>query len=75
MKSMENLTERIHAILAARERKGVRANDLTPAAILLPLFRKDKEYHVLLTKRTDRVKTHKGEISFPGGVRQEEDET
>lgn len=75
MKSMENLTERIHAILAARERKGIFGDDLTPAAILLPLFRKEDAYHVLFTKRTEKVKTHKGEISFPGGVYDQEDQT
>ena len=72
---VENLAERIQAILSARQRKVIRADDLTPAAILLPLFRKEKGYHILLTKRTDRVKTHKGEISFPGGVYDQEDRT
>jgi 8-oxo-dGTP pyrophosphatase MutT (NUDIX family) len=28
---------------------------------------------LLLTLRTDKVRTHKGEISFPGGVRHDED--
>lgn len=37
------------------------------AAVLIPLFIKDNESHVLLTKRTDRVVEHKGQISFPGG--------
>lgn len=72
---MENLKERINAVLAARERRIISGDDLIPAAILLPLFRKKKGYHVLLTKRTKKVKTHKGEISFPGGVYDQEDRT
>jgi 8-oxo-dGTP pyrophosphatase MutT (NUDIX family) len=38
------------------------------AAVLLPLYHRDGELHVVLTKRTDKVEKHKGEISFPGGV-------
>jgi 8-oxo-dGTP pyrophosphatase MutT (NUDIX family) len=72
---MDNLEQRIQVILAARQRRLVRNDNLTPAAILLPLFRKEKEHHVLLTKRTEKVKTHKREISFPGGVYDQEDQT
>ena len=42
--------------------------DLFPAAVLLPLFKKDDETHLLLTKRTHKVKHHKGQICFPGGA-------
>jgi 8-oxo-dGTP pyrophosphatase MutT (NUDIX family) len=38
------------------------------AAVLVPLYEKDGQLHVVLTKRTDRVETHKGEICFPGGA-------
>ena len=68
MRTAENLAERVQAVLASRERRVIARGDLTSAAVLLPLFRKGKEYHLLLTKRTHKVKTHKGEISFPGGV-------
>ncbi|MBW2039044.1 MAG: CoA pyrophosphatase [Deltaproteobacteria bacterium] len=66
---------RIKEILTHREIKRVTAEpDLTRAAVLLPLFLKDDSYHVLFTKRTDRVKHHKGEISFPGGISETSDE-
>lgn len=42
--------------------------DLAPSAVLLPLFQKNQETHILLTKRTDRVEHHKGQICFPGGA-------
>ena len=38
------------------------------AAVLVPLVRHDEEWHVLYTRRTDRVESHKGQVSFPGGA-------
>lgn len=37
------------------------------ASVLIPLFSHNGEYRILLTKRTNRVEEHKGQISFPGG--------
>lgn len=37
------------------------------AAVLVPLYEHRGQLHVVLTKRTDKVEHHKGEISFPGG--------
>ena len=39
-----------------------------PASVLILLFPKNKEWHFFLTKRTDTVDHHKGQISLPGGV-------
>jgi 8-oxo-dGTP pyrophosphatase MutT (NUDIX family) len=44
----------------------------TPAAVIVPLVRAE-EPTLLFTRRTELVRDHKGEISFPGGVRHEED--
>lgn len=38
------------------------------AGVLVPLYEESGELLVLLTKRTDLVATHKGQISFPGGA-------
>ena len=38
-----------------------------PAAVLVPLVLRDDEASVLLTKRTDHLHHHPGQISFPGG--------
>lgn len=38
------------------------------AAVLLPLYFDRGELHVVFTKRTDRVQSHRGEVSFPGGA-------
>jgi len=38
------------------------------AAVLVPLVWQDDEWHILFTRRTDRVESHKGQVSFPGGA-------
>jgi 8-oxo-dGTP pyrophosphatase MutT (NUDIX family) len=40
---------------------------------MLLLFFKNDVPHVVLTKRTDKVATHKGEVCFPGGTHEVED--
>jgi len=39
-----------------------------PASVLILLFLKDNDIHFFLTKRTDAVGHHKGQISLPGGA-------
>ena len=38
------------------------------AAVLVPLVWQSDEWHILYTRRTDRVESHKGQVSFPGGA-------
>ena len=38
------------------------------AAVLIPLVWHEDEWHLLFTRRTDRVESHKGQVSFPGGA-------
>jgi len=42
----------------------------TPAAVLILLYLADNEIYFFLTKRTDELKHHKGQISFPGGTQE-----
>jgi 8-oxo-dGTP pyrophosphatase MutT (NUDIX family) len=54
----------------------VREGGLPPgraAAVLLMLFEREGEPWLVFTKRTQHVQHHKGEISFPGGARDDED--
>jgi len=37
------------------------------ASVLVPLVQRDDGLHVLLTRRTDHLHDHAGQISFPGG--------
>lgn len=56
-----------------RVRQTVADPTLTPAAVLLLLYPKDGDYCVLLNKRSELVEYHKGEISFPGGAQDPQD--
>jgi 8-oxo-dGTP pyrophosphatase MutT (NUDIX family) len=42
--------------------------DHSSAAVMVLLFIKNNEWHVLLNKRSESLQRHKGEICFPGGV-------
>lgn len=64
---MNCLEKRIKDLLANRPKVTPAEPHLKKAAVLLPLFKHDDEYYFLLTKRTNQVAHHKGEISFPGG--------
>jgi len=43
------------------------------AAVLVPLIASANTLELLFTKRTETVETHKGQISFPGGMVDESD--
>ncbi|GFE62320.1 CoA pyrophosphatase [Geobacter sp. AOG2] len=68
-----DLPERARAALAARSRRAMEAGPV-PAAVLLPLFLRNGDYHLLFTKRTGHLLHHSGEISFPGGALNPEEE-
>ncbi len=69
---MDEVAER----LEARERiPGEPAEGQRRAAVLLPLFVRDGALRIVLTRRTETVEHHRGQISFPGGVEEEADET
>ncbi len=72
---MEELKQRIRKVLEGRSPKKVKERGgLVRAAVLVPLFYEARSPHVLFIKRTETVTHHKGEISFPGGTRDPEDE-
>jgi len=42
--------------------------NLKCAAVLVPRVWQDDEWHLLYTRRTDTIASHKGQVSFPGGA-------
>jgi 8-oxo-dGTP pyrophosphatase MutT (NUDIX family) len=69
----KNFVDQIRTSLSSRKRRVIEHPPFSHAAVLVPLFEKGEDCHLLFTKRSDQVKYHKGEISFPGGVVDEED--
>jgi 8-oxo-dGTP pyrophosphatase MutT (NUDIX family) len=59
------LPTEIQAIVGTREPR--------PAAVLAPLYERDGEAWVLLTRRSRELRAHAGEVSFPGGRAEEGD--
>ena len=49
-------------------------SELTPAAVLVPLVEHPEGLSVLLTQRTSHLKDHAGQISFPGGRAEPDDQ-
>lgn len=43
---------------------------LKPASVLVPVMRRPDGLRVLLTRRSQTLRSHKGQISFPGGSRE-----
>ena len=56
------------ALLAAHEPTLIADEGRKQAAVLLLLYEREGEEHVLLQVRTQQVEHHKGEISLPGGA-------
>lgn len=70
----ESLQRRIAA--ACQADQGITVADeelLVPAAVLIPLLERRDGMHILLTRRTDNLRSHPGQISFPGGRIEPED--
>jgi 8-oxo-dGTP pyrophosphatase MutT (NUDIX family) len=60
--------DRFHSILTQRVPVIVPPDPTRrQAAVLIPLFRNATDYHLVFTKRTETVRHHKGQVSFPGG--------
>jgi 8-oxo-dGTP pyrophosphatase MutT (NUDIX family) len=49
---------------AARE---ALANKSNAAAVLIPLFERRGELHIVYIRRSDHVASHRGQVAFPGG--------
>jgi 8-oxo-dGTP pyrophosphatase MutT (NUDIX family) len=67
--SMSNWLAEIRNKLADRTLQGVAPQaEHRRAGVLVPLYVREKELWLLFTKRSDKVLTHRGQVSFPGGA-------
>ena len=63
----------VRRVLSASPKTTLDDPELAPAGVMLLLYPKCEDYSILLNKRSDKVDRHKGEVSFPGGRREEAD--
>lgn len=71
--SVREIRELLCSRLATGTRKEVKIDGFHRAAVLVPIVRSNDMYELLFTKRTEVVETHKGQISFPGGMVDDDD--
>jgi len=75
MYDYSDMLDELKRALAERNKLAITDCKLRPSAVLLPILKKDGKCHILFTKRTDHLAHHKGQISFPGGGRHEDDKS
>jgi len=68
-----DLIPRTRKALVGRAPLRIEEEGFITSAVLMPIFSIAGEAHVLFTKRTDQVETHKGQFSFPGGIKDPQD--
>jgi 8-oxo-dGTP pyrophosphatase MutT (NUDIX family) len=72
---MGTMEAELKKILAARKKQYITDANRVSSAVLIPIYKKDGQYYIVFIKRTNTVKYHKGQISFPGGGRDKGDKT
>jgi 8-oxo-dGTP pyrophosphatase MutT (NUDIX family) len=68
------MEQKLKQALSQRQKLSISDPRRVPSAVLIPIYRKQGQPHILFIQRTDRVRDHKGQISFPGGAYEEGDE-
>jgi 8-oxo-dGTP pyrophosphatase MutT (NUDIX family) len=74
--SEEFISQRLHEAIQSAGPSSDGFSEIAPndetrlkcAAVLVPLVWQDNEWHLIYTRRTDKVESHKGQVSFPGGA-------
>ncbi len=69
------MKEKLKQIFSQIDKRRIVDPKCVSAAVLVPVYERDGQYHILFIKRTEWVEKHKGEISFPGGVYEDHDST
>ncbi len=65
---MKTVRDKLEPLFKTYHRNALPDANLIRAAVLMVIFEKRGEPYVLLTKRTNDVEHHKGQVSFPGGA-------
>jgi len=67
--------KRLASHFQAFPRQTIPVGSLRPAAVLVPLFNRNGDDHLLFTERAAHLEHHAGEISFPGGGHDAKDQS
>jgi len=71
--SFEDFKKEIINKLSSRNKRSIDFPDFRKSAVLMLFLEKNNSPHVVLTVRSDKVSTHKGQVAFPGGSHDEDD--
>ncbi|HOV91062.1 MAG TPA: CoA pyrophosphatase [Syntrophorhabdaceae bacterium] len=67
------MIELIKEKLKNYEGKKIESPHFMCAGVIIPIFEDKGEVFIVLTKRSDKVSFHKNEVSFPGGMCEDDD--
>ena len=73
--AVDEMLERIRQALAEYTPRRCNVSAAMPAAVLILVYDRNGEVNVLFTERTDQVEHHKGQICFPGGAQDDDDDS
>jgi 8-oxo-dGTP pyrophosphatase MutT (NUDIX family) len=68
MPNLQFYKDLIYSVYQNHSKRRIDFPGFVPSAVLIPLFEKQNEPHILFIKRSLTVRHHKGQISFPGGA-------
>jgi len=71
--SIKYVIDKLRVAFAERRISRIHDQKMKVSAVLVPIFLKAGQYHLLFIQRTERVREHKGQISFPGGAYEKDD--
>lgn len=67
LESVDPFLSSLRGALAGRPPQPAGISEFTPAAVLVPIVLRDRRPHLLFTVRSEDLRTHSGQVSFPGG--------
>ncbi len=67
-KTFASWINQVRSLLSAQTPRRLPPSDVRQAAVLVPLYVDAGQLWTLLTKRSEELPTHKGQIAFPGGA-------
>lgn len=63
------MEQKLREAFTRRRKQTITDEKRLSSAVMLPIYYKEGQCYILFTRRTEKVKEHKGQISFPGGAR------